>query len=152
MNQREVLRLVVSTEAEGMGMVELQVVSSGAPPSVLVAVRTPSPVARLHESSHRRGDVAGLRPCVHLGQLLPRLRRLCEAPGLQALQLPLNGQAHNLPQVSVRYRGAHQGLESFQLVAKPFIEVELQTESTSGDRLRGTGWLQAAARWSLRSV
>ena len=111
----EVLRAVVATLAERSSVMELEPLTGGAAPSVDVHVRATALVSLMHGPSHRRRDVARGGRRIRLGETFPGALRPGKALGLESLNLLGHRQLDERSQVSVRHRGAHQGLESLQL-------------------------------------
>jgi hypothetical protein len=132
-HERQVQHGVVTAIAERVAVVELEPLASGAPPALLVHVSASTLVALVHGALDRRRDLARPRRGVGLGEGLPGSAGSAKPPGFEPLQLLGDRVLDDQGQIAVGHRGAHQGSETLELVAKGGGRGELDPVSSRGE-------------------
>jgi len=144
------LRAVDAATAEGLLVVELQVVSTRTAATAIVTVGAPPSVTLVNNSPHGSRDVARAGRRVGLTKRLPGSSRPPEALCLQPFQLFGHGDLDHLGQISARHRRPHQGLKPRQLVAKIGASVEANdlraTAFCTPSSARSSVWTEFALR------
>jgi hypothetical protein len=138
-HQREVQDTVVATAGEGLLVVELEVVASGAAAPEPVPAGTAAPVALVHRPPDCGRDVARGGGGVGFGEIPPGRTGLGKPLRFDPLQLLGDGDVDDAGQIAVGHRGAHQGLQALELVAQLGAGGEADLVARGGEGLHDDG-------------
>ena len=132
---------VVTAVAERAPVVELEPLARRASSPLFVLVAASASVPLVHGSLHRGRDLARRGGGLALRERLPRRLGPGEAPGFEPLELLGDGLLDDRGQVAVGHRGAHEGPQPLELVAKLGGGGELDLVAGRGEGLdhRGPG-------------
>src|SRR5262249_60778578 len=97
-----------ASNAKGMDVMHPHLVAFGALPALLVPVLALLPVALADDPSDRGRDGAGTGRGIAVGERLPGLPGLGEAPGPESFELLRDRLLDDRGQIAARHPGSHQ--------------------------------------------
>jgi hypothetical protein len=151
-HEEDVLRPVVPANAKGMSVVVLEPVALRATSTPLVYIAASVPVALVHRTPDRSGDVARGRGGIGLRQTLPGSARPGVALGFQPFELLSHRLFDDRGQVSVGHSCAHEGPQALQLVMELGAGRELNQIPSGSQGLDDGAPSRARSRRSADSV